>query len=82
MHYPPINQRSRAPEGEREMSKRYYFFSNEDALVFAAKVNTRREALKHYGRALVRTDLEDAEVAFLSREVRRLRSELTTLLAA
>jgi hypothetical protein len=70
---------------ERQMSKpvrKFYFFSNEDALVFAAKVNGRREALGHYGRALVRTDLEDAEVAFLARETKRLRSELSQLLAA
>ena len=63
-------------------NRTYYFFSNEDALVFTAKVNARREALGHYGRALVRTDLETSEVAFLARETRRLRGELRELLAA
>lgn len=64
------------------MAKRtYHFFNNEDALVFAAKVNRRRYDLTHFGRALVRTDIAPAEVAFLSRMVRQLRSELTQLLA-
>ena len=65
------------------MTKRrsYYFFNDMDALVFAAKVNERASALSHYGRALVRTDLEDEAVEFLSRVCRRLRREIADIKA-
>lgn len=53
-----------------------YFFNNEDALVFVAKVNSRINALNHYRRALVRTDITQNEVHFLSKEVKRLKSEI------
>lgn len=61
--------------------KRYFFLTNEDALVFTSKVNSRREALGHYGRALVRTDINSDETAFLARSVRTLKSQLQELLA-
>jgi hypothetical protein len=65
------------------MTKRsYFFFNNEDALVFTAKVNSRREALRHYGVALVRTDIAEDEVAFLGRSFRKLDTEIKGLLAA
>lgn len=63
------------------MTRKFLFLTHEDALVFTAKVNTRREALGHYGRALVRTDITDEEVAFLARSCRKLSGEIQRLMA-
>lgn len=62
--------------------KRYFFLTNEQALIFTNTVNSRSQALAHYGRALVRTDINSGEVEFLSRSVRALKSQLKELLAS
>lgn len=64
------------------MTRRYFFLNNEQALVFAAEVNSRRDALRHYEAALKRDSLSGAEREFLDRQVTALKGRISELLAA
>lgn len=67
--------------GERTKTKRFYFLTNEDALVFAAKVNGRLAHIRHFEHALATKAPTPDERAFLIRTVARLRAEIAGLRA-
>lgn len=58
------------------MAKKYHFFTNDEALIFAAKINIRANSIKAYKEALTRTDIDDKERKWLNKEIERLTKDI------
>ena len=58
------------------MVKKYYFFTNDEALIFAAKINTRANSIKAYKEALGCKNIDDNERKWLNKEIERLTKDI------